>query len=243
MLVSFFIRVVSLTYPVLVSFFIGGVSLTHLVLASFLSGDFLLHIPCWLHVSVGSFSYTSRAGLFFLFLFFFFFSFFFFLFYVGIFSGMQSFLKTSPKEKSWVEDGPEKIWKSHTQNREGTLQHPIQSRTKPNKSFSYTSSAGVFVWGVSLTHPVLASLCGEFPYVEIFLHILCWLLFVWSFSYMYCASFFMWRVSLTHPMLAALCGLFLLHFHAWFFVCSFSYTSYAGCIMCGASLTYPMLAV
>ena len=68
-------------------------------------------------------------------------------------------------------------------------------------SFSYTSCAGFLMWGVSLTHPVLASLCGEF-----LLHILCWLLCVGSFSYMYCASFFMWRVSLTHPMLAALCG-------------------------------------
>ena len=40
----------------------GGVSLTHPVLASFLSGEFLLHIPCWLHFYLGSFSYTSRAG-------------------------------------------------------------------------------------------------------------------------------------------------------------------------------------
>ena len=29
--------------------FMQGVSLTHPVLASFLSGEFLLHIPCWLH--------------------------------------------------------------------------------------------------------------------------------------------------------------------------------------------------
>ena len=34
------------------------------MLASFLCGEFLLHIPCWLHSYVGSFSYTSRAGLF-----------------------------------------------------------------------------------------------------------------------------------------------------------------------------------
>ena len=107
-------------------------------------------------------------------------------------------------------------------------------------SFSYTSSAGFFVWGVSLTRPVLASLCGVF-----LLHVLCWLLCVGSFSYtshpmlaslcgnysyMYCASFFMWRVSLTHPMLAALCGVFLFHFHASFF-------------MLVVSLTHPMLAV
>ena len=69
-------------------FFIGGVSLTHLMLGSFLSGEFLLHIPCWLHSCFvfvfirgvclthpmldllfcgdfyeGSFSYTSHVGL------------------------------------------------------------------------------------------------------------------------------------------------------------------------------------
>ena len=43
-------------------FFMWGVSLTHPVLASILSGEFLLHIPCWLQFYLGSFSYTSRAG-------------------------------------------------------------------------------------------------------------------------------------------------------------------------------------
>ena len=43
--------------------FIWGVSLKQPLLASFLSGEFLLHIPCWLHFYLGSFSYTSRAGL------------------------------------------------------------------------------------------------------------------------------------------------------------------------------------
>ena len=43
-----------------------GVSLTHPVLASFLSGEFLLHIPCWLHFYVGSFPYTSRASFIFI---------------------------------------------------------------------------------------------------------------------------------------------------------------------------------
>ncbi len=38
------------------------VSLTHPVLASVLSGEFLLRIPCWLHLYEGSFSDTSRAG-------------------------------------------------------------------------------------------------------------------------------------------------------------------------------------
>ena len=51
-----FIGEVCLTHPVLVSFFIGGVCLTHPVLASFLSWEFLLHIPCWLHLYLVSFS-------------------------------------------------------------------------------------------------------------------------------------------------------------------------------------------
>ena len=75
-----FMQGVSLTHPVLVSFFkiilsgelylgnfsyssravlifMQGVSLTHPVQVSLL-GEFLLHIPCWLHFYLGSFSYT-----------------------------------------------------------------------------------------------------------------------------------------------------------------------------------------
>ena len=76
-----FIRGLSLTHPMLVSFLIWGICLTHFVQLSFFFSFYL-----------GSFSYTSRAG---------------FFFYVGSLSGMQSSLKTTPKEKSWVEDGPE----------------------------------------------------------------------------------------------------------------------------------------
>ena len=46
--------------------FFRGVSLTHPMLASLLSGDFLLHIPCWLHFYLGSFSDTSHAGFIFM---------------------------------------------------------------------------------------------------------------------------------------------------------------------------------
>ena len=47
-------------------FFIWAVSFTHPVLvSSFFPGEFLLHIPCWIHSCVffylGSLSYTSRA--------------------------------------------------------------------------------------------------------------------------------------------------------------------------------------
>ena len=43
-------------------FLIWGVSLTHPMFALFLCGDFFLHVPCWLHFYLGSFSYTSHAG-------------------------------------------------------------------------------------------------------------------------------------------------------------------------------------
>ena len=133
-------------------------------------------------------------------------------------------------------------------------------------SFSYLSCPGFFMWGVSLTHPVLASLREEF-----LLHILCWLPYVrsfsytscagfcvGSFSYTSCAGFFVWGVSLTCTVLASSCGEFLLHIPCWplyvgyfsyishasfFYVGNSFYTSYAGCIMWGVSLTCPMVAV
>ena len=49
-----FMSEVSLTHPVVALFLrweiIGGVSVTHHVLDSFLDGEFLLHIPSWIHV-------------------------------------------------------------------------------------------------------------------------------------------------------------------------------------------------
>ena len=60
-----FIMGLSLTHPMHAGFsFIGGFSLTHPVLFLFLCREFLLHIPCCLHFSAGSFSYTSHAGFF-----------------------------------------------------------------------------------------------------------------------------------------------------------------------------------
>ena len=82
-------------------------------------------------------------------------------------------------------------------------------------NFYYTSRAGfIFIWEVSLTHPVLASfLSGKF-----LLHIPCWLHFyLGSFSYTSHAGFiFKQEVSLTHPMLASfLSREFLLHILCW----------------------------
>ena len=104
----------------------------------------------------------------------------------------------------------------------------------------YTSGAGfIFLWGVSLTHPMLVLfLCGEF-----LLHIPCWLLLLlllllffclnlWNFSYTSRAGFiFMRGVSLTNPVLALfLSGEFLLHIPCLLFISvgSLSYTSLVG---------------
>ena len=60
-----FIWVVSLTHPVLVSVFIRGISLSRPLLASFSYLEFLLHVPCCLYFSVGSFPYTAVLASFF----------------------------------------------------------------------------------------------------------------------------------------------------------------------------------
>ena len=115
------------------------------------------------------------------------------------------------------------------------------------------------MWGVCLTHPMLALiLSGDF-----LLHILCWFQFylgsfcytsragfniIWGVSLTYpaLASFFIWGISLTHPVLAfILSAEFLLHIPCWlqFYLGSFSYTSRAGFIcMRGVSITHPVLA-
>ena len=69
------------------------------------------------------------------------------------------------------------------------------------RSFCYTSRAGFsFIWGVSLTRPMLSL----FLFAAFLLHILCWLhLYLDSFCYTSRAGFiFMGGVSLTHPILA-----------------------------------------
>ena len=57
-------RGISLTHPVLSSIVCKEIHLHHHHIFS--SGDFLLHIPCWLHFYLGSFPYTSRAGFIFI---------------------------------------------------------------------------------------------------------------------------------------------------------------------------------
>ena len=59
---------VSLTHPVFVSFFFSFLGSFYYTSRAglILSGEFLLHIPCWLNFYFGSFSYTSHTGFIFL---------------------------------------------------------------------------------------------------------------------------------------------------------------------------------
>ena len=97
-------------------------------------------------------------------------------------------------------------------------------------SFSYTSHAGIFIWGLSLTHPVLALILSA----VLLCHSPCWLHFyLGSSSYTSRSGFILiWGVSLTHPALASfLCGEFVL-----LIPCCINF--YAGRV----SLTHPVLA-
>ena len=195
-----------------------GVSLTHPLLASFLSGEFLLHIPCWLHFYLGSFSYTSHAG-------------FIFIWGVSLTHPVLALLF---------------MWGvSLTHPLSGKfLVHITCWLYLHLGSFSYISHAGfIFIWGVSLTHPMLVS----FLYGEFLLHIP-WSLhfYLGSFSYTSHAGFLLmwgvstqlciiciWGVSLTHPVMALfVSGEFPLHIPCWlqFYLWSFSYTSHTGFI-------------
>ena len=120
------------------------------------------------------------------------------------------------------------------------------------RGFSYTSHVGFnFIWGVSLTHPVLAStLSGGF-----LLYIPCrFQFYLGSFSYTsHACLIFLWGVYLTHHMPASiLSGEFLLHIPCYlffvlsffsFYLRSFSYTSHTCLLLLwGVSLTLTMLA-
>ena len=108
----FFFNLGSFYYTSRAGFYVWGVSLTHPMLALYLSGEFLIHIPFWLHFYLGSFSYTSHAC----------FNFFFF------FLNSEEFLLHIP---CWLHFY---AW-----------------------SFADSSRSGfISIWGVSLTHPMLA---------------------------------------------------------------------------------------
>ena len=204
-----------------------GVSPTYPVLASFLSGEFLLHIPCWLHFLfyfvfyyLGSFSYTSRDGFI-------------------QFSGSFSF--TSRAGFIFMHgDSPTHLVLASFLSGEFLLHIPC------------CIHFFLFFRGVCLTHPVLASiLCGEF-----LLHIPCWFHFyLGSFSYTPRAGiifilFFILLLFSREFLLHVPCWFysifweFLFHIPSWlhFYAGSFSYTSRASFIFIwGVSLTHPLL--
>ena len=169
-----------------VLFLIWGVSLPHPLLASFLCGEFLLHIPYWLHYYFGSFSYTSRVGLFFIYFYlicligvwgefflhipcwlllpFFFIFFFFSSFLYLVHIPCSFFLLFFFSCFFFLEGGGVGVGRFFSFFLGG--------------GFSYTSRDGfIFIWGVSLIHPLFALiLCGDF-----LLHVPRWV---------FCLSFF-----------------------------------------------------
>ena len=96
-------------------------------------------------------------------------------------------------------------------------------------NFSYKSRADfTFLWGLSLSHPVLDSLSLSLSFLseEFLLHIPCW-------------NYFFYRgVSLTHPILPLFFfGEFLLHIPCWLL-----FIVVVVVVIWGVSLTHPVLA-
>ena len=129
-------------------------------MASFLSGRFLVHIPCWLHLYLGCFFYTSRAR-------------FICMWGVSLTHPLQASLLTEEfllHIPCWLH-----FYLGSLASASLCCSHFYLG------SFSCTSRAGFnFICGVSLIDPVLALiLCVEF-----LLHIQCWRHFyLGSFSY------------------------------------------------------------
>ena len=178
----------------------------------FLAGEFLLHIPCWLHFYLGSFSYTSRAG---------------FIFMRGV--SLTHAVLPSVLYKEFLLHTP--CWLLVFFFFFSSFLHVEFFLLIPcwfifyRRSFSYTCRAGfIFIWGVSLTHPLASFLSGEFAlqiprwfhfHAGSFSYTSCAVVVVvvvfkshagfffnrWSFSYTFRVGFiFLWGVSLTHPI-------------------------------------------
>ena len=221
----------------------------------FYSGEFLLHIPCWLHFLCGEFRWLIPYWLY---------------FYLGSFSytSHACFIFRGGGGGGGGGGGIFLIFFFNLLYWGVSLTHPMLALffflIFNLGSFSYRSRAGfVFMRGLSL-------LASHIPYWlyfylwsfsntshacfifregggrggsytgEFLLHIPCWLYFIFIFL--------IYGFSLTDPVLASfLCGDFLLHIPYWlylfFYLASFSYTSYTGFIFIwGVSLTHPMLA-
>ena len=115
----------------------------------FKSGEFPLHTPCWIHFYLGSFSYTSRAGLIFIRVFCFkhpvLASFLFgeFLLHIPCW-----FLSLS---REFILHIPYWLYFDL-----GSFSYTSHACIASSGRFSYTSRADfIFIWGLSLTHPVL----------------------------------------------------------------------------------------
>ena len=200
------------------------------MLASCFCWEFLLHIPCWLQFYAGSFSYTSHAG----FLFFFFFN-----FYLGSFSYTSRAVLIFIWGVSLTHPCRPFCF---VFNLVASLRHPVLALFFSGEfflhvpcwlnlylgSFSYTSRAGfIFIWGVSITHPVLA------------LFLLLWVSLTRPIlASSTPSSVLIWRVSLPHPVLAFFFFFFLNlgSFSYWLFYLFIFY-------IWGVSLTHPVLAL
>ena len=157
MLASFLSREFLLHTTCWLRFYLGIFSYTSRAGFIFI-GEFLLHISCWLHYYLGSFSYRSHAG-------------FTFLWGVSLTHPLLT-LVLSGEFLLHIQ-----CWLNFYLG-----SFPCWFHFCPG-SFSYTSSAGftfiwvvsragfIFVRGVSLSHPTLASFLSS----EFLLHIPCWL--------------------------------------------------------------------
>ena len=135
-----FMRGVSLTHAVLAFFFLGGgggACLAHPALALFFYGEFFLHLPFLFDFSLGSFSYTSHAG--------------FVLFIWGV--SLTHPVLASFLTREFLFHIPSGLLILYRE----FLRHNPWWLYSYLGSFSCTSHAGfIFLWGVSLTHPMLA---------------------------------------------------------------------------------------
>ena len=155
--------------PCWLLFLIWGVSHIHPVLLSFLSEEFLLNILWWLHLYLGSFSFTSHADF----------------FYVGVLLHiraalifMQGISLTHPllapffylgsfsytSRAGFILSGEFLLhipcWLHFYLGSFSDTSRAGFSFTSHVGSFSYTSYAGfTFLLGVSLTHPILSFFC------------------------------------------------------------------------------------
>ena len=219
MLVLFFLENFSYTSHACF-IFLWRVSLTHaglfcLFYFSFLSGEFLLHIPCWLHFYLGSLLYTYFClgsflhilGWLILSLIFFFFC--------GEFLSLSLSLSLSLR---------------YLKKNNNNIFCLFLFLFFHQGSFSYTSRAGfIFNWGVSLTYPVIPFLSWEF-----LLHIRCRPLFFFFFFFFPSLS----EVFLLPVLTSLFSSSSFFFFFIIFYLECFSYTSRAGFILTGEFLLH-----